>query len=361
GKSTVLQFLDFLPALMMGNVNGWFDNRRWKPADIRSKLLRKANIFFRVSFTDEEDGTEGYWEGVYNTTTGRCSRENFHFRDEHLDIVNGKYIVSGWKAEQTQPLNPGSSTIQQDYKGSILSSLKDQFVPDILLECKKKISSIKSLELLNPEYLRLRTRKSSGTLGLGGENLSSFLAEMKSNQRRILLNELQSIYPNLESISTRSLRAGWKQLEIFEGYEAGDALLPSISTSARHINDGLLRMIAIFAQLQQDGQFLVFDEIENGMNPEIIEKLIDKLVHARQQVLVTTHSPMILNYLEDDVARKGVIYLYKTPQGHTKAIPFFHIPSLKEKLSIMGPGEVFVDTNLTQLAEEIAELGQGKV
>jgi hypothetical protein len=77
-------------------------------------------------------------------------------------------------------------------------------------------------------------------------------------------------------------------------------------------------------------------------------------------VLVTTHSPMILNYLDDGVASKGVIYLYKTAEGHTESIPFFSIPSLKKKLEVMGPGEAFVDTNLTELADEISGMQKEK-
>ena len=65
---------------------------------------------------------------------------------------------------------------------------------------------------------------------------------------------------------------------------------------------------------------------------------------------------MILNYLDDKTAEEGVIYLYKTQKGHTKAIPFFSIPSLKKKLAVMGPGEAFVDTNLTLLNEEIEQM-----
>ncbi len=129
-----------------------------------------------------------------------------------------------------------------------------------------------------------------------------------------------------------------------------------MTTEARHINDGMLRLMAIFAELETENQFLLFDEIENGINPELVEFVIDKLVQARQQVLVTTHSPMILNYLDDETAKAGVIYLYKTPQGCTKSVPFFSIPSLAEKLTVMGPGEAFVDTNLTQLSNEIAEM-----
>ena len=53
-----------------------------------------------------------------------------------------------------------------------------------------------------------------------------------------------------------------------------------------------------------------------------------------------------------------MIYLYKTRNGHTQAIPFFSIPSLAEKLTVMGPGEAFVDTNLTELRAEIANMAE---
>ncbi len=84
--------------------------------------------------------------------------------------------------------------------------------------------------------------------------------------------------------------------------------------------------------------------------------MLDALVVARQQVLVTTHSALILNYLSDDVARSGVMYLYKTRDGATHAVPFFSIPSLAKKLTVMGPGEAFADTNLTRLEDEISQI-----
>jgi predicted ATPase len=114
--------------------------------------------------------------------------------------------------------------------------------------------------------------------------------------------------------------------------------------------------MAILTQLESDNDFLLFDEIENGINPEVIEYLIDHLVNARHQVLVTTHSPMILNYLEDKIARQGVIYLYKNSQGMTRSIKLFDIPSMAKKLQFMGPGEAFVDTDLTRLYQEVESL-----
>ena len=114
--------------------------------------------------------------------------------------------------------------------------------------------------------------------------------------------------------------------------------------------------MAIFSQLRSQTDFLLFDEIENGINPELIEYLIDHLVQARHQVIVTTHSPLILNYIEDEVAREGIIYLYKNNSGITCSRKLFDIPSLNEKLSVMGPGEAFIDTDLTKLYEEIQML-----
>jgi hypothetical protein len=84
--------------------------------------------------------------------------------------------------------------------------------------------------------------------------------------------------------------------------------------------------------------------------------MLGYLVNIDKQVMVTTHSPMILNYLEDGVAKAGVQYIYKLDNGQTQAIPFFEIPSLAKKLSVMGPGEAFVDTQLSQLIDEIQEI-----
>jgi hypothetical protein len=243
------------------------------------------------------------------------------------------------------------------YEGSILSALREELLPKSILECKRFLHEVKSLDLLDPEHLRQRNRESAGSLGLGGQNLSAFLHEMTDSKRIQLLSTLKRVYPQLQGFHARSLRSGWKQLEIGEGYEgAGPGFFPAMTTKARHINDGMLRLMAILAELQTEDRFVLFDEIENGINPELVEFVIDTLVGASQQVLVTTHSPMILNYLDDETARAGVTYLYKTRHGHTKAIPFFSIPSLKEKLTVMGPGEAFVDTKLTALAEEIAQV-----
>ena len=113
--------------------------------------------------------------------------------------------------------------------------------------------------------------------------------------------------------------------------------------------------MAILSQLEIPNAFLLFDEIENGINPELVEFLMDMLVKSDDQILITTHSPLVLNYLDDDVAKDGVIYLYKQHNGRTKAVRLFDIPSMQKKLQFMGVGEAFIDTNLTELYREVEE------
>ena len=127
-------------------------------------------------------------------------------------------------------------------------------------------------------------------------------------------------------------------------------------TEARHINDGMLRLLAILAQQFSPYEFVLFDEIENGVNPEITEALVDALVGSAKQLLVTTHSPLVLNYLEDDVARQSVLLIYKRPDGVSRAVRLFDVPMAAERLECLSPGESMLDLSLTRVAEAAEQM-----
>lgn len=337
GKSTLLQALDFVSQLMVGDIEEWLTIRHWDSSDLNSKLTKKNNIEFKVVLTIDQ--TEVEWSGSFNRSSLSCTKETITENGKKvLAVEDGSYVFNGKKHE-----------IVFEYQGSLLSRLKENDEWRILRDVKDKILHIRSLDLISPELLRSQTRSAEGKLGLGGEKLSSFMHESGTEAKSRLTRELFKVYPQLDKIVTKSLRSGWKQLEVYEHY--GDRKLVS---TARHVNDGMLRLMAILLQLDIGNAFLLFDEIENGINPELIEYLIDHLVTTNDQILVTTHSPMILNFLEDNVAKEGVHYLYKTQEGFTRSIKLFDIPSMASKLAFMGPGEAFIDTDLTELYQEIA-------
>jgi predicted ATPase len=374
GKSTILQSLDFIAQQVRGDLSGWLKNRQWESADLNSKLTRKKNIDFevllshKVSFNLIPTEIEIKWTASFNRQTLRCTTERLEWAKQViLKVENGNYSIGDldMKFHGVTPLgNPlaisfsglkpdsvMSGPITFDYQGSVISQISESKLPLKLRQFKDFFHDIHALDLLSPELLRQKTRTANNSLGLGGEKLSAFLHEIGENPRANILKELTKIYPKLKTIDVSSLRSGWKSLSIQEQF--GDT---NIKSEARHIADGLLRMLAIFSQLSKEQSFLLLDEIENGINPELIEFLVDQLVTSDPQVLITTHSPMILNYMDDVVAIEGVIYIYKQPSGATKAIRLFDIPSMRKKLEVMGAGEVYEDTMLTQLNQEISEM-----
>jgi predicted ATPase len=363
GKSTVLQFFDFLSQQFRGDLNGWLKKRQWEPSDLNSKLTRKQNIDFEVSLSHVGHSEfEIKWSASFNRQMLRCTSERVEWNNQLLlKVENGNY--QAWTlqnielaASPTRQITVTSlkrreilsGYIAFDYQGSVISQIKDSQLPKEIRQLKDFFIHLHALDLLAPELLRQRTRDAGNSLGLGGEKLSAFLYGLGEEKRSDIQAKLAKIYPRFKQLDLSSLPSGWKKLTVQEQF--GDTI---VKTEARHVADGFLRMLAVFAQLSKEQSFLLLDEIENGVNPELIEFLIDELVGAVPQVLITTHSPMVLNYLEDEVAIDGVIYIYKAKNGATQAIRLFDIPSMREKLTVMGAGEVYEDTLLTQLNDEI--------
>lgn len=345
GKSTVLQALDFLSQLMRGDVQGWLDQRGWSVADLRCKLRTESNITFNVSFSTSGGGFLT-WIGVFNRSDLRCSQESAYLGDGKgaTTLLRLSSQTYAWEGKESQ-------SIAFEYQGSILSALKDSELPAPLLEFRDAMRRVRSLELLSPDKLRKSARASEHDIGAGGEKLSAFLDNIKGEQKVKLVELLQKFYPALLDFKITSQKSGWKKLSVFEQFGT-----QKLETEALHLNDGLLRILAVLTQADADRSLLLLDEIENGINQEIVEMLVDTLIQSPQQLLVTTHSPLLLNYLPDDVAKDAVQFLYKTPQGETRRRNFFSIPRMAAKLEAMGPGDVFVDTDLRLLAQECVDL-----
>lgn len=353
GKSTLLQFFDFLSQQVKGEIDHWLTKRQWKATELNSKLSTRQNIEFTVDF-ETASQQKLQWTVAFNRRELRCTKEKLTLEDKTLlKVEDGQYSL--YKEDKHSQAHL-QGTIAFEYQGSILSQIKEDQLTETLKAFKAFWQNLHALDLLSPSLLRQSAREAQGVLGLGGEKLAAFIYELSSQQKQTILAELKANYPQFESFDVSNQKPGWKRLSITEQYQD-----KSIATEARHVNDGLLRMLAVFAQLTTQQSFLLLDEIENGINPELVEFLVDQLVHTQAQTLVTTHSPLILNYLEDDVAKEGLIYLYKNALGATQAIRLFDIPSMAEKLTVMAPGEVYQDTYLRELYQEIQILKAAKV
>jgi predicted ATPase len=354
GKSTLLQVIDFISAQMRGDITGWLKSRDWDAMELVSKVTNEDYIVIVLVFYYNE---ELYgWSLGFDTNLKRVIDEEIDliidFNNESKDKIIFKVKESKFMINKDGEINEGE--IIQEYEGSFLAKLKPELLPDVIVEFREYLQNIYSLDLLSPRELKKESQDGLA-LGLSGENLSAFLNSFDETQKNNILKNLQECYPNIVDYSVQPTANGYYRLEVTEKFK--DKV---ITNEAKYLNDGVLRLIAIFAQLESKQRFLLFDEIENGINSELIETLMDILITSKHQIIVTTHSPMILNYIEDDIAKESVKYIYKTKEGLTQSIPFFDIPSMAEKLEMMGAGSAYVDTNLEDLIEEIEEVQKSK-
>jgi energy-coupling factor transporter ATP-binding protein EcfA2 len=367
GKSTILQAFDFIKQLMHGRIDEWLEVREWERSDLTSRYTRKRLIMFKLTIELPRHPLVT-WEGSFNSTGLRCTAESITYGESTcLRLADG--VVNYIEADSNEFLQAQGFTFQ----GSVLSAMRlDRAHPAIQI-IRAFVRGLKSLDMLAPNLMRKRSREAED-VGYGGERLSAFLHGFLGTGKRRLLEKLKNFYPQLSRLETSSMRSGWKDLHGYENYDGND-----FSVGFRHLNDGMLRVLAIISQVEAENQWqnnanaeklakkagytthkeyrvLLFDEIENGIHPELIEKLVAYLLESQRQIIVTTHSPMLLNYLPDDVAKEAVILLYRTPDGITRSVRYFDLPSARKKLDLLGPGEVFVDTDLATLTREAEAL-----
>ncbi|NGZ26462.1 MAG: ATP-binding protein, partial [Magnetococcales bacterium] len=343
GKSTVLQAIHLLQYIMSGEFKNWSRDRNFFsiPSKYYSDIINER---FSFSFYVELNilGKKIIWRGNLNDDL-RCLEEDVVVEgDVVVSVRNGVCIIGG----QTQ------IDIAIDYHGSILSGLKEKFYTDsypILKDIKNYITNIRSLERLSPFLIRSTEGKYSGPLGNGGEGLTNFIANMNKES----FKELKKIIRNLFSKQLRDIRViseDGNYLYFYEKYVNRHKLIKTISAD---INDGLLRQLAIISQTLVNNSILLLDELENGIDPEAVEKLVQYLIECPQQVIFTTHSLLIMNYIPDDLAKEGVIFLYRNNKGHIQGVRFFDLPEPKEKLTILGPGEAYVDCYLHDIVNQL--------
>jgi len=337
GKTTIIQAFDFLSFIASGKVLHFLELRDWTIDSIRSHQKKDKHVItFKLQF-HLNDNTYT-WSGTFHLNALCCITERITRNNEEEILLNVDH-------DSYQLLNGSLKSIDFAYEGSILAFLKEKLLPDELINIKQFLSSIICLDLLNPHLIRKPVKPLEHANMRGGEKLAAFLCQLSKEQKEKLCEQLRHIFKKFNNYEILSNDTGWQELFISEKKHIHDSVI-----GARHISDGFLRLMAIFSQLQTDYSVLLLDEIENGLNHEFLEYVIDALLTSKKQIIFTTHSPMILNYLEDDVALQSVIYIKNDDQtGVTSASKFFTIPNIKSMLDYMGPGEVYANVDLEAL------------
>lgn len=350
GKSSFLQAIDFLSAIATGEVEEWLKSRSWDKKDLRFYGNLKSIIDFEVMF--ELNKKIYFWVISFNSQILKCTQELLFKKNEDnnkmpeiLEVKDGYYSLNKEKREK----------IHFKYNGSILSALETRLSGEELTHIHKFLTEIHSAELLSPLLMKKRAREADNDIGIGGEKLSAFISALSKGQQEKLYDSLKKFFPDISSFESKSLRAGWKTLSLVEKYGK-----ESIETDSMHLSDGILRILAILSQLLITESILIFDEIEDGINQEFVEKLVDILIDSKHQTIVATHSPLLLNYIDDDIAKESILFVYKKSDGSTEVVNFFEVITRFNKinsyeLDMFGPGEVMQSIDLLDLTKQLVD------
>ena len=180
-------------------------------------------------------------------------------------------------------------------------------------------------------------------MGERGENFAAVVQSIVQDERlrSAYLSWLSRLTP-MELDDVRVLEGALKE-PIFALCE-GDSILP-----APILSDGTLYFAAITAAFFQPDMpaIITLEEIENGIHPNRIRLLLELLKsqsgNSGPQVFATTHSPVVLAWLEEKDYETTFLFRKDEATGTSTVTPLSEIPRLIELVRKQPIGELFME------------------
>jgi predicted ATPase len=144
-------------------------------------------------------------------------------------------------------------------------------------------------------------------------NVIQYLAEQHEDRLNHIFEVLRSRVPRVERVLAEAMPDGRLLLQIKDAPFDNPVL-------ARFASDGTLKMLAYLVLLYdpEPPPFIGIEEPENFLHPRLLPELAEECRAAseRGQLLITTHSPFLVNALRPEEVR----VLYRDESGFTQAV-----------------------------------------
>jgi predicted ATPase len=146
-------------------------------------------------------------------------------------------------------------------------------------------------------------------------------------------SDMRELFPTMKKLQLRNPSNSTKALAI--------ELEDGTQVPAEQMSEGMLYYLA-FAALShiEPTSVLLVEEPENGLHPARIADVMRILREISQetQVLIATHSPLVVNELEPD----EVSVVTRRPGEGTKVTPIRQTPNFEERSKIYALGELWL-------------------
>jgi len=207
------------------------------------------------------------------------------------------------------PTSKEPSTIPIEASKSILSIKDIDNIHASIAQFKNVLRDIKAYSFIPKEIKGESKVGFSLELSRTGENLATVLHSLLVyDRKRFLTIEeiLKSLVPEVEEIDVPLTKDGMRTYICVRERGLSEPL------SFANISDGTLRLLAFITALYLGGSVICFEEPENNVHPYLFETLLDLMRKSPSQILITTHSPYLLDKAKLDELKIVVKHREKT-------------------------------------------------
>ncbi len=218
-----------------------------------------------------------------------------------------------------------------------------------------------------PHLMRQYVPEQDVVLRRNADNLSAAVNHLKHTDKQ-RFNQLVDVVRGLPEYEIRSLDVGkgsFGEVMLALKERSGRSSVP---VPARQMSDGMLRMLAIATALLTGGGglaiagnasessalMLVIEELENGLHPSQAAALLDLVTSASAdlgyQVMLTTHSPALLNALSGDLHRGVLVVQRDRTSGRSTATRLVDLPGYLRLMATSKLGEAVTAGRLGEAA-----------
>lgn len=192
---------------------------------------------------------------------------------------------------------------------------------------------------LDPKFCSVEDDTGKAVLKSYGQNLSLVLEKILADDenKRKFLNIISSLLPYVEGIEVFKLEDDRRMFRLDDKYIKS-------KISSLFISDGTMDIIALICALYfESGDIILIEEPERNVHPGLFIQLasIIKEVSHKKQVIMTTHSPELLNYCD----LKDIYFISRDEKGSVISKPIDN-EEVREFVDELGIGQVFVDNYL---------------
>lgn len=284
GKSSVIEALRLVAALSRETLDralepfGGYEHVRWKGGGLRGRATPEAP---HKEYHPIDIRLRGHVGNVSASASTRLSGQN-----QNVVVFEEEELVIGNDAPRARDPNDRSLRPDRSILGGTSWFDDWQFldmVPGRMGTPARRTESVATVRLA-PD----------------GSNLAEYIYDLRSAPQggleafEGLLETLQVILPYARALETPMSRMFERQiaLQLHEG---------SFTVPGWMLSTGTLRLVALLALLRhpRPPSLICVEEIENGLDPRTIHLVVNELLRAaddgRTQLMVTTHSPYLLD------------------------------------------------------------------